>query len=242
MTIRALGVVIPAQNETTNIKASIESVVRAITWLALPVLVVVVDDRSTDGSGYRAHALLEGVQHSVLRQDIGTVGTARHAGVIEAARHFHHIAPDQLWIASTDADSQVPRDWLSRQVIHANAGADAVAGIVQLGPCSPALRRGFERAYALGMTRTSHRHIHGANLGFSYSAYRAAGGFRALACGEDNALWSDMRRTGAKLMSDPSLAVTTSARTVSRTSDGFASVLSRIATPSLAADPSASGR
>ena len=54
--------------------------------------------------------------------------------------------------ATTDADSRVPSDWLVRQLAHAERGADAVAGIVEIDDWREqpeAVRRRFAEHYAI---------------------------------------------------------------------------------------------
>jgi hypothetical protein len=69
------------------------------------------------------------------------------------------------------------------------------------------------------------RHIHGANLGISAAAYRAAGGFTALQLGEDAALVSSLlERKGDVRFAGPA-RVSTSARWESTIEGGFASML-----------------
>jgi glycosyltransferase involved in cell wall biosynthesis len=58
------------------------------------------------------------------------VGAARRAAAALALQNHSGILTDSLWLASTDADSVVPPNWVSHQLELATAGADIVIGSV----------------------------------------------------------------------------------------------------------------
>jgi len=107
----------------------------------------------------------------------------------EVLRRTVTTRPDAVWLATTDADSLVPEDWLSRQLAYASQGWDVVLGTVSVTDWAshpahvPAV---YAARYASG--GGPHPHVHGANLGIRASAYRAVGGFRPLRTAEDHAL------------------------------------------------------
>lgn len=70
--------------------------------------------------------------------------------------------------------------------------------------------------------------MHGANLGVSATAYRRAGGFKALASSEDVALVEALRNTGARIAWSAMPRVETSARQSFRAPLGFGATLQRI--------------
>ncbi len=70
-----------------------------------------------------------------------------------------------------------------------------------------------------------HRHIHGANLGLSATAYRRAGGFAAIPCHEDVALVRALQRAGMGIAWSAKPRVATSARMRGRAKGGFADYL-----------------
>lgn len=95
---------------------------------------------------------------------------------------FSTCRPERLWLATTDADSAVPPDWLSAQLeIASRRDARGVAGTVAVrdwGTYSRSSARSCEQFYARG--GDVHSHVHGANLGGGRAdAYRAAGAFSA---------------------------------------------------------------
>jgi hypothetical protein len=82
------------------------------------------------------------------------VGAARAAGVRAA---LAELGAD-LWLACTDADSEVPPDWLTRQLAHVRLGAEVVIGTVRVTDWAgqPAgVRDRFSAAYR---PEAGHRH------------------------------------------------------------------------------------
>lgn len=131
------------------------------------------------------------------------------------------------WLATTDADSVVPQNWLSAQLRHAAAGARVVAGTISVADWegrSIALAEQAEVDY----WRNGHRHVHGANLSFSAGAYCAAGGFRPVAYDEDVQLVDAFRRNNEPIAWVTDMAVITSARRHARAPRGFANYLSSL--------------
>jgi len=83
---------------------------------------------------------------------------------------------NRLWLANTDADSVVPRDWLIRMVDAADAGVQVVLGTVAPDVELPqTLRAAWIARHQL---HDGHPHIHGANLGIRADTYLALGGWR----------------------------------------------------------------
>lgn len=153
----------------------------------------------------------------------GNVGIARAAGLAEVLRREDGRPPGELWLATTDADSVVPPDWLAVQLGLADRGAEVVAGTVRVQDWSQqpaAARRAFVRTY--GRPAAGHRHVHGANLGMSAEAYAGAGGVPPLAVAEDQALLDALTAGGRRIAATGRIPVLTSARRESRTSGGFA--------------------
>ena len=148
---------------------------------------------------------------------------ARAAGFAEVLRREAGRPTTDIWLATTDADSAVPADWLAVQLELARGGAQAVAGTVQVRDWSqqpPAARARFDRTY--GVPGDGHLHVHGANLGISAEAYVDAGGVPPLALAEDHALVDTLRARGSRLVATGRIPVVTSGRRESRTVGGFA--------------------
>lgn len=210
-----IGVIVPAHDEAQSIGRCLAAIATSAADPQLQgeeILVVVALDACSDGTG--AICAAHGV--ATVAVDARCVGSARAAAATFA------LARGARWIASTDADTVVPPDWLSRQV---SCGADAFCGVVGVGDWLDYPDR-VRRAFAeREMARDGHRHIHGANLGVSAPAYVAAGGFAQLHTGEDVALVDAIARSGARIAWLARPAVATSARRTARAEHGFSSFL-----------------
>lgn len=216
--IGAIGVVVPAHDEQELLPAALRALRVAARHPALrriAVHVVPVLDACSDDSGAVAPGAIEVAARNV--------GLARAAGFAEVLRREAGRLAGELWLATTDADSTVPPDWLAVQLELARGGAEVVAGTVEVRDWSPqpaAVRARFTRTY--GSPGTGHRHVHGANLGLSATAYRGAGGVPALPLGEDQALVDAAHALGVRVVGTGRVPVLTSARRESRTTGGFA--------------------
>lgn len=223
--MRAVGVVVPAHDEQALLPACLASLRVAAAHPALrhvQVHVVPVLDACSDDTGELAPGALEVSAYNV--------GVARAAGFAEVLRRESGRPPGELWLATTDADSVVPADWLVEQLCLADRGVDVVAGTVRVEDWSqqPAVVRDrFARTY--GVPGEGHLHVHGANLGLSASAYLEAGGVPPLALAEDQALVDVLRSRARRLVATGRIPVVTSARRESRTTGGFADHLRALA-------------
>lgn len=230
--IQAVGVVVPAHNEQDLLPSCLAAVQRAAAELTIGVHLVVVADACTD----RTAALARDQGATVVEAGARNVGAARGAGVEQVLRRTRHLGAPSVWLATTDADTLVPRTWLTRQLRYARHGWEGVVGTVRVAdwaghpPAVPAL---YNRRYR--SWRGRHPHVHGANLGFSAAAYLAAGGFRPLPTAEDHALVNDLQAAEVRLLRTTRIAVVTSARTRARAPRGFSCLLTALATPSLTA-------
>lgn len=242
--IRALGVVVPARDEAVRVEACLRSLLTAVAAVAVPCRIVLVDDGSRDRTAALARTLLSPAGHLVTSVAAGSAGAARRHGV-DVLADVVRVPAERVWVASTDADTMVPRDWLRRHVRHAAAGVDALAGIVTLSThdCwDGEVARAFDRRYRRGVRRADHRHVHAANLGVRLSSYLSVGGFPAVPTGEEHDLWRRLRRLGVRPVADPGLAVVTSGRRVGRAPDGFAADLRMDALVAARSKPAAGAR
>lgn len=234
--IRHVAVVVPACDESATIGGTLHSISAAFRRLPSRVSgsCVVVLDNCTDDT---AQVVAAGVGRRrtpapvVVSSRYACAGAARGLGARTALRGLD-LPLRSIWLANTDADTSVPRDWLVDQVALAERGVDGVAGIVELDArVDERLRRAFDRTYVLGRDGT-HHHVHGANLGVRANRYMAVGGFRPLRTAEDHDLWNRIRAVG-NCVSTTSVVVRTSGRLVGRAPSGFAGDLAHLAATGL---------
>lgn len=219
-----VAVVVPARNEERLLPGCLDALddARAALAQARPdvrcVVVLVLDDCRDDSL-----AVADGRADAVLVTRAGNVGAARARGVVRAASLAGASWGPGAWIAHTDADSQVPRDWLVEHVRAAEAGADVVVGTVRPDPgdLDPARLRAWRRT----RTAVANGHVHGANLGVRASVDETVGGVAPLGLHEDVDLVERARRAGARVVASAACDVLTSGRLVGRTAGGYAEYL-----------------
>jgi glycosyltransferase involved in cell wall biosynthesis len=222
--IRRVAVVVPAADEEERIGRCLASIAAAARHLArreagIAVSVIVTLDGCRDGTAAIC-ATFPGV--TTVTTTSRNVGAARRAGTQAALRRRAGPARE-LWLASTDADSAVPADWLTAMVAAEGRGLRLVLGTVLPGPDLQAATRA--RWHAGHDLREGHPHVHGANLGLRADAYLALGGWRPLATGEDADLARRAAAAGLPISRTAAIPVVTSARRLGRAPRGFSSYL-----------------
>jgi glycosyltransferase involved in cell wall biosynthesis len=230
VSVQLVVVIIPVRNEAERIGACLDALASAIAAavggrlrLTDPrVRTVVVLDRCTDASAgiVATYPWVETVVSSA-----GRVGAARAIGVQHALSQ-ETVAPERIWIATTDADSRVPADWLSHQLAHAASGADLFRGLVEPDPeeCGPSAYEAWFKGY---VAADGHGHVHGANLGVRGDAYAVCGGFDQLAAfDEDVTLSRNAQHQRLRVVASAQARVATSGRLRGRVEGaGFAAYL-----------------
>jgi Glycosyltransferase like family 2 len=236
--IQGIVVAVPARNEASWIGRTLSSIQCSVRQLSASVATTVsiacdscIDDtaaeiRRADHNDSTA-MIVEGTWQSV--------GGARRAAVQRGldALLATGLSLERIWIASTDADTTVQPDWLTRQLLYAEVGVHAVAGIVNLRRDAD-LTRVTEEIFC-EMYRVplhGHSHVHGANLGVRADAYTAAGGYPVLLASEDRELWNSLLTAGYRCHASSDLRVETSARLHGRVEEGFAFALRKRQTKS----------
>ena len=199
------------------------------------VRIVAVLDSCSDGTG---DVVAQAVRRVPKGRDIElvavevahtNVGKARADGCTTALGLLPGIDIGDAWLATTDADSVVPANWLAHQVQLHRSGMHAWAGTVEVADWSdhgPDVIGRYTRLYGRDdLAGGRHRHAHGANLGVSAQAYRHCGGFSDAACGEDQALLLALQHAGLPAMATSAMPVLTSARRDARAPGGFGDTL-----------------
>lgn len=223
--IDRIGVVVPAADEQELLPRCLGALGRSRELLGaagVRVRIVVVLDACTDGSSAAVDAATGVETVTVAHRN---VGLARAAGAAHLLRHEPGVA--RMWLANTDADSEVPADWLTAMLDWARRGAHLVLGTVWPGPdLDPALSREWYRRHVL---TEGHPYVHGANLGIRADLYAAIGGWNALESGEDVDLVTRASALdGVRIVRTAAVPVRTSARLAGR-ADGFAGYLRSLA-------------
>lgn len=232
---RAVGIVVPVHDEERRLGDAVRALETAILALEdhdLAVRVVIVldacRDTSVDVAEWWRSCTGRGTRFlvTVVHCEVRNVGRARAIGCNVLLEEFSDLDVDAVWLATTDADSQVPPEWLQRQVAQHERGADVWAGRVAVADW-PTHRRHIASLWQ-SMYDAERYPIHGASLGFNAGWYVAVGGFSSRRTGEDRALYEELRAKGATVHHDSVVRVITSARRRARAPEGFAAALTRI--------------
>jgi len=227
--VRRVAVVVPARNEEARLHRCLQALHQAAAQVPPDVRVdiTVVLDSCSDRS---AEIVAEWTTVTALAIDAGSVGAARAAGALWSLEDETH--PAQSWLACTDADSAVPREWLVHQLHHADRGVDLLLGLVRPDPSelSQRMRESWSRQHlaeiaASVATVGHHRNVHGANLGVRASSYLQVGGFPSVGEHEDRLLVDAITAQGGPVAYCTEHPVLTSGRTSGRTPGGFAGFL-----------------
>lgn len=228
--------VVPAMDEAEHLPAGLDALSAALDlWeaqhtqgSAAVVTVVPADDAPTLEAAHAARARDPRIRVLELAPGAGGVGRARAAAARHARGLFPDVPAEALWLASTDADTRVPADWLVGQpALAARRRADGqvlVLGTVDLpAHADDDLAHRWRADYE---HREDHPHVHGANLGLPWGLYERAGGFAEVAEHEDVRLAEAVRALGEdRVLATDRVRVHTSSRLEGRTPGGFAGFL-----------------
>ena len=229
--LRGIVVAIPARDEAPSIGLALSLILCALQDLpaSMSTVMCVACDSCVDGTVAEVDRTPDhGTDVLIVEGVWQSVGGARRAAVQHGLDSLLSagLRLEQIWIATTDADTTVGPDWLSRQLRYAEIGLDAVAGIVDLrrdADLTIATEEIFGDMYKV--PRHGHSHVHGANLGVRADAYVVAGGFPILSASEDRELWNSLLASGYRCHASNRLRVSTSARLHGRVEEGFAFAL-----------------
>lgn len=225
MTPLAVAVVVPAHDEAELLEACLGALTAAVgaahaAGPEVAIATVLVLDACTDASDVLARRW----PVETIAIDAHRVGTARRLGVetaLTALAARGDIRAEAIWIATTDADSTVPENWLTHQLELARDGADVVLGTVRpdFADLTPQHVAYWLDTHVRGMPPGN---VHGANLGLRASTYLAAGGFGDLDEHEDAELVRAAVAAGAVVRASDEHEVVTSGRFAGRTPGGYA--------------------
>ncbi|WP_252974518.1 glycosyltransferase [Janibacter melonis] len=227
--VARVALVVPARDEQLLVGSCLAALLTSRDPLRRSRPAVLVDlpvvlDRRPDATA----PLLAAAGGPAVASDPRQAGPARAAGArCVLARSRAAGVPDAaLWLASTDADTVVPVDWLAVQVELAQSGLDAVVGTVEPGDVEdPRALLAWHCRHELG---EGHPYVHGANLGVRASTYLAAGGYPPLPLHEDAVLVDAVRATTDRLVATDRTRVCSSGRRAGRCDGGFATYMDEI--------------
>lgn len=228
-------VAIPARDEQDRLGRCLRSVLASIRHarrrghVAAAVVTVVAHQCSDATAEVARQVLLHEPGSAVLTLDRpAAVGEVRDMAV----RHgLHELGsePVDAWVLSTDADTVVPRTWVSSIVAEARRSeAVCVVGMADLDAWygDAQARQAYDEVLAAKLYGDDeHGHVYGANLAVRADAYLAIGGFPRPARGEDQELVDALAAAGHALLRTRRIRVVTSGRTHGRAAGGLADLL-----------------
>jgi hypothetical protein len=220
-----VGIVVPVHDEEDLLPRALQALDQAVAHVPLGVRcrTALVLDACIDASSTLARRWANSRDALVLVRGYTNVGAARRVGCDALLASWAGEEPEAIWLASTDADSEVPGPWLLAQLAAYQDGADLWAGRVEVVDWSvhdPETARRWHAAYGAEAGP-----VHGTSMGLSAVLYERLGGFRALRTGEDRDLYARAVAQGARVRHETNVKVTTSARRKARAPLGFAHAL-----------------
>lgn len=247
MSFGPMVVAIPARDEADSIGACLEALNNQFD-ARLDHIVLVVNN-TTDDTVARARAMTINsgttlhVIECTLPPEHANAGFARRMAMEQAAL----LAGCDGILLTTDADAQVDPDWVAANLAAIRAGADVVAGWVELDPIDWGmiplrLHEDDAQECAYDMLCDSiharldpdpadptprHTQHSGASLAVTAAAYARSGGVPLVESGEDRAFVEALRRIDGRVRHAPEVHVTVSGRIDGRSVGGMADTIRR---------------
>jgi len=243
----AIAVAIPARNEAAHIGACLAALARQTNAQIDHIVLCVNNTTDATISIARATHLPPPTTLHVIECDLprrfAHAGQARRLAMEKAYR----LVGDSGVLLTTDADGIVDSNWTEANLAALRAGADAVAGWVDLDPESwhriplklheddarecaydslcDEIHARLDPDPADPMPR--HTQHSGASIAVTGRMYRLCGGLPAIKHGEDRAFIAALRRVDASIRHAPECHVTVSGRTEGRAPGGMADTIRR---------------
>jgi glycosyltransferase involved in cell wall biosynthesis len=237
-------IAIPVRDEAKRIGACLDALSRQSTPAGHVVLLL---NNCTDGTA----DVIKGVPlgpHQLHIVECRLEGASASAGVARSiAMDYAASRIGEGVILSTDADAEVPENWVEANVRAIAAGADAVCGQAVIDPFEALLipeHLHEDDAREVGYGRLldeiasivlpdaadpwpRHREDSGASIAITAAMFRNVGGVPPLASGEDRALIARLRSVDACVRHHPQIRVVVSGRTEGRAPGGMADTIRR---------------
>ena len=244
---RRFAVAVPARNEAANLPECLMALARAARHADIQRLDIVIlanncdDDTAAVARRDLGRRVAVEVIEAHLPAERAHAGWARRLALDAACGH---LPSGGDLLLSTDADTVVAEDWLTRTVAHIASGYDAVAGMARLHPrdlraLPPAHRARLAslRRYDLAISYLKAardgsepwpRHFYegGASMAMTRAVYARTGGAPTPSLGEDKALFDAVRAVGGRVRHANDVSVLTSGRLIGRAPGGASDTLS----------------
>ncbi|AWV21365.1 Glycosyltransferase involved in cell wall biogenesis [Roseomonas mucosa] len=250
-------VAIPARDEAEAMPVCLAALAAQAMPDGLPLApgrfgVVLLVNNSRDGTAALARDMAGRlpfpllVLEESLPPELAHAGEARRRAMEAAAFWLERDAVPDAVLLTTDADGRPARDWVARNLLALEAGADAVLGLITVDPeeherALPAAlrqRSAEEERYDSLLVELAarldpdpadpwprHDCESGASMAVALDAYRRAGGLPSQALGEDRAFCDALRRIDARLRHAPEAVVEVSCRLHGRAQGGMADTM-----------------
>jgi hypothetical protein len=241
---RLVVVAIPVRDEAKRIGTCLRALARQSTPADHVVLLL---NNCTDGTAAVVKALPE-ARHRLHLVECNLHGPSASAGIARglAMRYAASLIEEGV-ILTTDADAEVPADWVEANLEAMTRGADAVCGRAVIDPIEallipPHLHEDDAREVAYGQLLDEigsmilpdpadpwprHREDSGASIAITAAMFRRVGGVPSLPSGEDRALIRNLRMIDARVRHDPNISVVVSGRIEGRAQGGMADAIRR---------------
>jgi hypothetical protein len=242
--VNSAVIAIPVRDEAKRIGTCLAALSRQTTPACHIVLLL---NNCTDGTAEVIKAQPSG-PHQLHIVECRLEGPSASAGVARSlAMDYAASLLSEGVILSTDADAQVPENWVEANLQAIEEGADAVCGQSVIDPIEALLipehlHKDDAREVAYGRLLDEiasivlpdpadpwprHREDSGASLAITASMFRRIGGVPPRASGEDRALIAMLRFIDARVRHDPRIRVVVSGRTEGRAPGGMADTIRR---------------
>src|SRR6202522_143049 len=182
-----------------------------------------------------------------LDEPLASAGLARALAMKHAASLAASSPNQEAVILTTDADAEVPENWIQANLQAIEQGADAVCGVAVIDPLEALFiprhlheDDAREVAYARLLDEIAsmilpdpadpwprHTEDSGASIAIRASLLRRVGGMPCLPMGEDRALIGRLRLIDARVRHDPRISVVVSGRIEGRAQGGMADTMRR---------------